>query len=215
MTDAPSPDLIKLIMELRGQGVTDARVLDALERVPRAAFVAEALRHEAYENKPLPIGFGQTISQPFIVGLMTHALKLGERMKVLEIGTGSGYQAAVLAKLSLRVYTMERQRDLMREAEQRFKKLGISNVVTAHGDGYHGWPEQAPFDRIMVTAAAPDLPDRLIDQLKIGGILVCPVGPAGATQVLLRVTKQDAGKEVENLGFVAFVPMLQGVARDG
>ncbi|BCW89281.1 Protein-L-isoaspartate O-methyltransferase [Alphaproteobacteria bacterium SO-S41] len=215
MTDAPSPDLIKLIMELRGQGVTDARVLDALERVPRAAFVSEAQRSQAYENKPLPIGLGQTISQPFIVGLMTHALKLGERMKVLEIGTGSGYQAAVLAKLSLRVYTMERHRDLMREAELRFKKLGLSNIVTAHGDGYLGWPEQAPFDRIIVTAAAPELPDRLIDQLKIGGILVCPVGPAGATQVLLRVTKQDAGKEVENLGFVAFVPMLQGVARDG
>ena len=215
MTDAPSPDLIKLIMELRGQGVTDARVLTAMERVPRAAFIDESLKAQAYENKPLPIGYDQTISQPFIVGLMTHALKLGERMKVLEIGTGSGYQAAILSRLCLRVYTMERHRPLMRQAEERFRRLGLSNIVTAHADGYAGWPEQAPFDRIIVTAAAPELPERLVDQLKTGGILVCPVGPEGSTQVLLRVTKQDAGKEVENLGFVAFVPMLQGVARDG
>lgn len=215
MGDAPDPDLVRLIMELRGQGVTDARVLDAMEKVPRADFVPDTQLAQAYENHPLPIGYGQTISQPFIVGLMTHALKLGERMKVLEIGTGSGYQAAILSKLALRVYTMERFRPLMKIAEQRFARLGLSNIVTRHGDGYDGWPEQAPFDRIMVTAAAPELPDRLVEQLKPGGIMVCPVGPAGATQVLLRVTKQDAGKEVDNLGFVAFVPMAPGVARDG
>ncbi len=214
MTDAPSPDLIQLIMELRGQGVTDSRVLAAMERVPRALFVDERDAPFAYENRPLHIGHGQTISQPFIVGLMTHALKLGDRMKVLEIGTGSGYQAAILAKLALRVYTIERHRPLLKIAEERFRKLGLSNIVTRHGDGYEGWPEQAPFDRIICTAAAPEIPTQLIDQLKVGGILVCPVGPAGATQNLLRVTKQDAGKEVENLGFVAFVPMAPGVARD-
>ncbi len=215
MSDAPSPDLIRLIMDLRRQGVTDARVLDAMERVKRAAFLDESQRHEAYENKPLPIGWGQTISQPYIVGLMTHALKLGDRMKVLEVGTGSGYQTAILARMALRVYTVERLRPLMKIAEQRFKEQGISNIVTRHGDGYEGWPEQAPFDRILVAAAAPELPQRLIDQLKPGGILVCPVGPAESGQVLLRLTKHDAGKEVDSLGFVAFVPMLQGVARDG
>lgn len=215
MTDAPSPDLIRLIMDLRRQGVTDARVLDAMEKTPRAAFVDETQRHEAYENRPLPIGWGQTISQPFIVGLMTHALKLGERMKVLEIGTGSGYQTAILSKLALRVYTVERLRPLMKIAEQRFKDQRLSNIVTRHGDGYDGWPEQAPFDRILVAAAAPELPQKLIDQLKPGGIMVCPVGPPDAGQVLLRLTKHDTGKEVDSLGFVAFVPMMQGVARDG
>lgn len=215
MSDAPSPDLIRLIMDLRRQGVTDARVLDAMERVKRAAFLDESQRHEAYENKPLPIGWGQTISQPYIVGLMTHALKLGDRMKVLEVGTGSGYQTAILARMALRVYTVERLRPLMKIAEQRFKEQGISNIVTRHGDGYEGWSEQAPFDRILVAAAAPELPQRLIDQLKPGGILVCPVGPAESGQVLLRLTKHDGGKEVDSLGFVAFVPMLQGVARDG
>ena len=215
MSDAPSPDLIRLIMDLRRQGVTDARVLDAMERVKRAAFLDESQRHEAYENKPLPIGWGQTISQPYIVGLMTHALKLGDRMKVLEVGTGSGYQTAILARMALRVYTVERLRPLMKIAEQRFKEQGISNIVTRHGDGYEGWPEQAPFDRILVAAAAPELPQRQLDQLKPGGILVCPVGPAESGQVLLRLTKHDAGKEVDSLGFVAFVPMLQGVARDG
>lgn len=215
MADAPSPDLIRLIMDLRHQGVTDARVLDAMERVPRAKFIAPEQAHEAYEDRPLPIGWGQTISQPYVVGLMTHALKLGERMKVLEIGTGSGYQTAVLAKLALRVYTVERLRPLMKIAEQRFKGQGIFNVVTRHGDGHEGWPEQAPFDRIIVSAAAPELPQKLIDQLKPGGILICPVGPAGSSQVLLRLTAHDAGKEVDSLGFVSFVPMMQGVARDG
>lgn len=212
---AADPDLVRLIMELRGQGVTDARVLDAMEKVPRADFVPDTQLAQAYENHPLPIGYGQTISQPYIVGVMTHALKLGDRMKVLEIGTGSGYQAAILSRLALRVYTIERFRPLMKIAEQRFAKYGLSNIVTRHGDGYDGWPEQAPFDRIMVTAAAPELPEKLVEQLKPGGIMVCPVGPAGATQVLLRVTKQDQGKEVENLGFVAFVPMAPGLARDG
>jgi len=216
MTDAPSPDLIRLIMELRAQGVTDARVLDAMERVKRAAFIEPGQELHAYENRPLPIGWGQTISQPYIVGLMTHALRLGERMKVLEIGTGSGYQTAILAKMALRVYTIERLRPLMRIAEQRFKEQGLSNIVTKHGDGYEGWVEQAPFDRILVAAAAPELPQKLIDQLKPGGIMVCPVGPPASSQVLLRLTKQDNGhKEVDSLGFVAFVPMMQGVARDG
>lgn len=215
MSDAPSPDLIRLIMELRAQGVTDARVLDAMERVPRAGFIEPDQEIHAYENRPLPIGWGQTISQPYIVGLMTHALRLGDRMKVLEIGTGSGYQTAILARLALRVYTVERLRPLMKIAEQRFKEQGLSNIVTRHGDGYDGWVEQAPFDRILVAAAAPELPQKLIDQLKPGGIMVCPVGPPDSSQVLLRLTKQDGGhKEVDSLGLVAFVPMMQGVARD-
>ena len=215
MRDALSPDLIRLIMELRRQGVTDARVLDAIERTPRTAFLDDSQRHEAYENRALPIGWGQTISQPYIVGLMTHALKLGDRMKVLEVGTGSGYQSAILARLALRVYTVERLRPLMKIAEQRFKAQGISNIVTRHADGYEGWPEQAPFDRILVAAAAPELPQKLIDQLKPGGVMVCPVGPPDCGQVLLRLTKHDDRKEVDSLGFVAFVPMMQGVARDG
>ena len=215
MADAPDPGLVQLIMELRGQGVTDGRVLNAMERVPRQAFVDQKLAHMAYENQALPIGYGQTITQPFTVGLMTHALKLGERMKVLEIGTGSGYQAAILSQLALRVYSVERHKPLMKMAEQRFAQLGYSNIVTRHTDGHEGWPEQAPFDRIIQTAASADIQDRLVDQLKVGGILVCPVGPADAGQVLLRVTKHNDGKEVENLGFVAFVTMAQGVARDG
>lgn len=214
MSEGLNTDFVQLIMDLRGKGITEARILNAIEKTPREMFVDPSLQARAYEDRPLEIGYNQTISQPFVVGLMTHALKVGDRMRVLEVGTGSGYQAAILARLAMRVYTVERIRPLLKMAEQRFKSLTLSNVTTRHCDGFDGWPEQAPFDRIIVTASLRELPDRLIDQLQVGGILVCPVGPPESTQVLLRITKQDGGKEVENLGFVAFVPMVPGVARD-
>lgn len=212
--DGPDPALIALIMELRQQGVTDARVLDAMERTPRAAFLAPEQAEQAYENRPLPIGWNQTVSQPFIVGLMTHRLELADRMRVLEIGTGSGYQTAILAKLALRVYTVERNRPLLKQAEQRFQRMGIANVTTRLGDGALGWPEQAPFDRILVTAAAPEMPQALVEQLKPGGVMLIPVGEAGRSQLLLRVTKESSGLKVDDLGFVGFVPLLPGIARE-
>jgi protein-L-isoaspartate(D-aspartate) O-methyltransferase len=204
---------IRLIMDLRNQGVTDTRVLSAIERTPREAFVEEAFVDQAYANQALPINCGQTISQPLIVGLMTQALEVGERHKVLEVGTGSGYQAAVLAELARRVYTIERHRDLLAQAEERFKRLGIHNITTMAGDGYKGWPAQAPFDRIIVTAAArvapPDLVAQLSDQ---GGIMVLPVGdPAGLHQELIRVRKDGKKFHSERMFPVRFVPMVQGV----
>ncbi len=214
MSDAPSPELIRLIMDLRRQGVTDARVLNAIETTPRGFFMEPPQFGDVYADRAAPIGYGQSMSRPFIVGLMTHALKLGDRMKILEIGTGSGYQTAILARLALRVYSVERLKPLMRQAEKRFADLRLSNIVTRHGDGGLGWPEQGPFDRILVNCAAEELPENLIGQLKPGGVMVCPVGSPDADQVLLRITRHDSGKEVENLGFVAFAPMAQGVARD-
>lgn len=209
MTD---PRWAQLIMELRQGGVTDHRVLDALERVPRELFVEPDLSSEAYDNRALPIGCGQTISQPLVVGLMTQALDVGNRMKVLEIGTGSGYQAAVLSKLCRRVYSIERHRDLLKKAEERFQKLGLHNVTTLLGDGWKGWPEQAPFDRILVTAAAPEVPETLVEQLVTGGIMVIPVGGEWETQELVQVRKTDEGLDVRPMFPVRFVPMLHGLA---
>lgn len=205
----------RMIMDLRQAGVVDLRVLEALERVPRDAFVEPSLLGDAFDNRALPIGCGQTISQPLVVGLMTQALELGERMKVLEIGTGSGYQAAVLSRLCRRVYSVERHRDLLLTAQQRFAALGIHNVTAILGDGWKGWPEQAPFDRIIVTAAAAEIPDALKDQLAVGGIMVIPVGAEYETQELLQVRKTEAGLEVHPLFPVRFVPMLHGVPPSG
>ena len=207
------PAKIRLLMELRSQGIADTKVLEAIERVPREQFVAEPFRAQAYENIALPIAQGQTISQPYVVAFMTEALKLGPRMKVLEIGTGSGYQTAVLAKLARRVYTIERYRSLLREAEARFEALRLTNVVSRLGDGVKGWPEVAPFERILVTAAAERLPEALTRQLDEGGILVVPVGPAGEQDVL-RVTRSGAGLETERLLAVRFVPLVSGVAEE-
>ncbi|MGC2854083.1 protein-L-isoaspartate(D-aspartate) O-methyltransferase [Novispirillum sp. DQ9] len=201
----------RLIMDLRQAGMTDLRVLEALERVPRDAFVEPSLLGDAYDNRALPIGCGQTISQPLVVGLMTQALEVGERMKVLEIGTGSGYQAAVLSRLCRRVYSIERHRDLWLTAQRRFAALGIHNVTTQLGDGWKGWPEQAPFDRIIVTAAASEIPDALKDQLVVGGIMVIPVGAEYETQELLQVRKTEKGLDVRPMFPVRFVPMLHGV----
>ena len=201
---------IRLIMDLRRQGISDNGVLSAIERVPREMFVPEAMRAEAYENIPLPISQGQTISQPFIVAYMTQALCLGERNRILEIGTGSGYQAAVLAQLSRRVCTVERYRTLLRQAEGCFEALKLHNITTRLGDGSKGWPELAPFARIIVTAAAPDMPKSLAEQLDDGGIMVVPVGTSG-DQVLYRITRQGQELKEERLLDVRFVPLVEGM----
>ena len=204
--------IIRLLMELRGGGVLDPRVLSAIEWVPRERFVSTPFLDKAYENDALPIGCGQTISQPLVVGLMTQELDVGERMKVLEIGTGSGYQTAVLSRLCRRVYSVERHKPLLTQAESRLKALQIHNFTTRLGDGSRGWPEQAPFDRIMVTAAAHDIPPVLVEQLKPGGIMVLPVGDSPSTgQDLLKVTKTETGLEIHSFLPVRFVPLVEGV----
>src|ERR1700722_13087374 len=159
----PSEKMARLVMILRGEGMSDLRVLAALERVPRELFVPAPFAEQAYDSVALPIGHGQTISQPFVVALMTQALELGDRHKVLEVGTGSGYQAAVLAQLCRRVFTIERHRAMLAEAEKRFAQLRIGNITTRFGDGSKGWVAQAPFARLIVTAAAPDVPGRLLE----------------------------------------------------
>ena len=171
------------MLALRSQGVTDPAVLAAIERTPRDLFTPELFKERSWEDSALPIACGQTISQPFIVGLMTQALTLEPRARVLEIGTGSGYQTAVLSRLARLVYTIERYRTLLREAEARFETLQLTNVITKFGDGGLGWPEQAPFDRILVTAAAPDEPKVLLRQLKPAGVLVAPIGKGPVQQL--------------------------------
>ncbi|MHB1208068.1 MAG: protein-L-isoaspartate(D-aspartate) O-methyltransferase [Rhodospirillaceae bacterium] len=204
---------IRLVMDLRNAGVTDTRVLAAIERIPRESFVEEAFLDQAYANQALPIDCGQTISQPLVVGLMTQALEISDRQKVLEVGTGSGYQAAILAKLARRVYTVERHRDLLVEAERRFKALNLHNITTMVGDGYKGWPAQAPFERILVTAAARIVPQDLVAQLSDeGGIMVIPVGDVGGTnQEVIRVRKDGAQFVSERLFPVRFVPLVEGL----
>jgi protein-L-isoaspartate(D-aspartate) O-methyltransferase len=204
----------KLVLGLRSAGVTEAAVLNAIEAIQRDLFVPQLFKERAWEDSALPIACGQTISQPLIVGLMTQALQLKPRHRVLEIGTGSGYQTAVLARLARYVYTVERYRTLLGEAEARLKTLGLQNVISRFGDGGEGWPEQAPFDRVLVTAAAPEEPRRLLAQLKPEGVLVAPVG-RGPVQKLLRYVGDGKGAFVkEELGEVRFVPLLSGVARD-
>jgi len=205
---------IRLVMEMRQQGVTDQAVLSAIERIPRDVFIPEAFHDQAYENTALPIGQGQTISQPAVVGFMTQALELGPRMKVLEIGTGCGYQAAVLSKLCRRVYSIERYRELLREAEKRFNALRIGNVTTRWGDGMKGWREQEPFDRIILTAAAKKVPDELFEQLGENGILIAPIGRTTHDHVLVRYRRINAEWEPEELWPVRFVPLLDGTVND-
>jgi protein-L-isoaspartate(D-aspartate) O-methyltransferase len=204
----------RLVLDLRRGGVADTRVLGAIERVPRERFVPATFADQAYENVALPIGHGQTVSQPLVVALMTQALEPGERHKVFEIGTGSGYQTAVLARLCRRVFTIERYRALLKEAEKRFAELRLHNVTCKFGDGTKGWPEQAPFDRIIVTAAAPELPARLADSLAPGGILVAPVGEERRDQMLVRVRRGEGGFATEEMGLVRFVPLVPGLPRD-
>jgi protein-L-isoaspartate(D-aspartate) O-methyltransferase len=206
---------IRLIMQLRHAGISDTDVLSAIERIPREDFVPESFRDQAYENVALPIGQGQTLSQPQIVAAMTQALRANRRLKVLEIGTGSGYQAAVLAKLCRRLYTIERHRELLSVAEERFARLRLHNITCRAGDGSKGWPEQAPFSRIIVTAAAPDVPAALLDQLAPDGILIVPIGRPGAMQELVRLTRNETGFNEEPLGQVRFVPLVEGTAAAG
>jgi protein-L-isoaspartate(D-aspartate) O-methyltransferase len=206
---------IRLIMQLRRSGISDTSVLSAIERIPREAFVPDSFLDQAYEDRSLPIGRGQTLSQPRVVALMTQALRTDRRIKVLEVGTGSGYQAAVLSRLCRRLYTIERHRELQRAAERRFQKLRLHNITARLGDGAKGWPEQAPFARIIVTAAAEQIPAGLVDQLAPGGIMIVPVGDRGRDQELLRVTRTADGIHEEVLGGVRFVPLVEGVPPDG
>ncbi len=205
---------IKLIMELRRRGITDQRVLGAMERVPRELFVPHLFSDQAFDDTALPIDCGQTISQPFVVAYMTQMLAVGDRMKVLEIGTGSGYQTAILAALSRRTYTIERYRPLMIDAERRFKELKISNITTRVGDGLKGWPEQAPFDRIIITAAAEEWPVEICNQLKIGGLMIMPIGKTSTDQKLVRIERTEEDFDVTDLIPVRFVPLVEGVARE-
>ena len=207
-------DRARIVLALRKAGITDARVLDAMETVPREAFMAANFESRAWEDAALPIECGQTISQPYVVGVMTAALELSGREKVLEIGTGSGYQTAILSRLCRRVFTLERYRTLLRIAQSRHEALKLTNIVSKCADGALGWPDQGPFDRIIVTCAAPTRPDALLAQLAPGGLLVAPVG-AGAVQELLRYRlREDGVFEEEALMDVRFVPLLPGVARE-
>ena len=205
---------MRLIFSLRSHGVTDPKVLDAIERTPREMFLDRSFRDRALEDLPLPIACGQTISQPSIVGLMTQALELTPRCKVLEVGTGSGYQAAVLARLARRVYSVERHRPLARAARAVMEALDLHNVTIVTGDGALGLKEQAPFDRIIVTAAAEDTPSILLDQLREGGIMVLPVGQTDEIQQLIKIVKTPEGVEYSELTPVRFVPLIEGVAED-
>ncbi len=182
-----------------------------MEKVDRAKFVRGIFADRAYDDMPLPISSGQTISQPSVVGLMTQALQVSNRDKVLEIGTGSGYQAAILSHLARRVYTIDRYRRIVTEARGVFEELDLGNIIPFAGDGSYGLPEHAPFDRILVTAAAEDPPPLLLAQLRVGGIMVVPVGQSDAVQNLIRVTRTDTGYEYDELRQVRFVPLVEGM----
>jgi protein-L-isoaspartate(D-aspartate) O-methyltransferase len=205
---------IELLMALRNQGIRDQAILEAIERTPREKFLDAAFEAQAYADHALPIACGQTISQPYVVAFMTEKLDLDRSHKVLEIGTGSGYQTAILARLARRVYTIERYRTLAEQAGERFKELGLTNITQMVGDGYKGWPKQAPFDRIIVTAAAREIPPALADQLAIGGIMVLPLEEGPLKQDLYRITRTEEGFEREKLLPVRFVPLVAGVARE-
>lgn len=206
---------MQFVFALRQAGVTDPTVLKALESVDRERFIQGIFKTRANENTALPISCGQTISAPSVVGLMTQALDLGNRHKVLEVGTGSGYQAAILSKLARRVYTVERHKELAHTTAKLITELGISNTVVLHHDGSRGLPEQAPFDRILVTAAAEDVPGPLLSQLGENGALVMPVGNTGQTQTLIKVINTPNGFEYKELQEVRFVPLVEGLAAPG
>ena len=201
---------IRLIMQLRKKGITNTNVLSAIEKVPRENFILETFLDKAYEDSALPIEEGQTISQPFIVALMTQALCLDRKSKILEIGTGSGYQAAVLSHICRRVFTIERFESLLRSAQLKFKSCNIHNIVTKHGDGYLGWPEQAPFDRIIVTAASKSIPEELTSQLRDNGLMVIPLEDQEKKQKIFIVRKTKNNYFKEPLVPVKFVPLVEG-----
>lgn len=205
---------MQFLYSVRSKGITDTRVLTAMENVDRGDFVTGTFAARAYEDVPLPIACGQTISQPSVVGLMTQALEVEPRNKVLEVGTGSGYQAAILAQLGRRIYTVDRYRSLVQNAQAIYDRLGYHTITTILGDGCFGLPEQAPFDRILVTAAAEDPPGPLLAQLKVGGIMVVPVGQSDAIQTIVQVRKLDNGYTYEDIQTVRFVPLVEGLGRE-
>ncbi|MEM6942584.1 MAG: protein-L-isoaspartate(D-aspartate) O-methyltransferase [Pseudomonadota bacterium] len=209
-------NLMRLMLSLRQAGLRDHRVLTAIEGVPRERFIGDAFEDRAFDDTALPIDCGQTISQPTVVALMTEALNVTDRCKVLEIGAGSGYQTAVLARLARRVYAIERHRPLVMTARARLEALEIANVSLRAGDGTRGWPEQAPFDRILVAAAADDAPALLLEQLRPGGIMVLPVGQSDDVQQLIRIEKaEDGGLEYRELCEVLFLPLVEGLPEPG
>jgi protein-L-isoaspartate(D-aspartate) O-methyltransferase len=217
MSDAPENEAerkMAFLYALRSRGVTDGRVLTAMEKIDRGLFVKGVFADRAYDDMPLPISCGQTISQPSIVGLMSQALQVSPRDKVLEVGTGSGYQAAVLSQLARRVYTMDRHRRLVTAAREVFDRLGLTNITAVTADGSRGYPEQAPFDRILVTAAAEDPPGPLLAQMRVGGIMVVPVGQSDTVQSLIKVTRTDMGYDYHELRPVRFVPLVEGLGQD-
>ncbi|QMU57776.1 MAG: protein-L-isoaspartate(D-aspartate) O-methyltransferase [Boseongicola sp.] len=214
MTEDLAERQMQFVFALRQRGVRDVRVLNAMEKVDRGAFVKGLFSDRAYEDMPLPIACGQTISQPSVVGLMTKALNVQPRHKVLEVGTGSGYQAAVLSHLARRVYTVDRHKRLVAQAQAAFDTLDLSNITALAADGSRGFPEQAPFDRILVTAAAEDPPGPLLAELKTGGIMVVPVGQSDAVQTLIKVTRTETGYDYEELRPVRFVPLVEGMGQE-
>jgi protein-L-isoaspartate(D-aspartate) O-methyltransferase len=214
MAPARSEEIMQLMLSLRRHGVTDARVLSAFEQTPRELFVDRTFHTQAYADSALPISCGQTISQPSVVGIMTQALDVTPRCKVLEVGAGSGYQAAILARLARRVYAIERHRELAARARERMAQLDLSNVTIRTGDGTRGWPEQAPFDRIILSAAAEDAPSILLEQLRTGGIMVLPVGQSDEVQQLIRIEKAADGPAYRELSAVRFVPLVAGMPDD-
>ena len=205
---------MQFILSIRSKGVVDNNVLKALETVNREQFLKGLFAQRAYEDTPLPIECGQTISQPSIVGLMTQALRITNRDKILEIGTGSGYQTAILSKLARRIYSVERFKPLYEEARAIFRNLQLNNITSVWGDGSQGVVEQQPFDRIIVTAAAEDPPPTLLNQLKIGGIMIIPVGQSDEIQKLIRVERTEKNFKYEDLCDVRFVPLLEGREED-
>jgi len=205
---------MQFVFALRQKGVRDQRVLEAMEKIDRGVFVRGVFAERAYEDMPLPIACGQTISQPSVVALMTQALEVDSRHKVLEIGTGSGYQAAILSQLARRVYTVDRHKRLVTEAQEAFDQLGLTNITAFPADGSRGLADQAPFDRILITAAAEDPPGPLLAELKTGGIMVVPVGQSDAVQVLIKVTRTESGFDYEELRQVRFVPLVEGMGQD-
>jgi len=200
--------MYNLLEQLRQQGIQDENLLHAMETVPRERFVDEAFQHKAYENTALPIGSGQTISQPYPVARMTELLRLTPASRVLEIGTGSGYQTAILAHLVEHVFSVERIKGLQWQAKRRLKQLDLHNVSTRHGDGWEGWPSRGPFDAIIVTAAPPEIPQALLQQLDEGGVMILPVGDQ--SQILQRITRRGHEFVVENIEAVRFVPLVKG-----
>ncbi len=206
---------MQFLFAIRSRGVTDKRILTAMENVDRGLFVKGIFSDRAYEDMPLPIECGQTISQPSVVGIMTQALNVTPRDTVLEVGTGSGYQTVILSQLARRVYTVERYKRLVMSSKLVFEHLKTTNIISLYADGSHGLPDQAPFDKIILTAAAEDPPGPLLAQLKIGGIMVLPVGQSDAVQSLIKVTRSQTGFDYEDIRDVRFVPLVEGLGKDG